>query len=163
MRARVEYVLIKDNERYEFKKEKDACEFLGVKPSAVSSCYRYRCKCKGYEIERGVSYGYPERSHKTEENRLYWIWQDMKKRCYNPKNKDYKWYGGKGIKVCDDWKVSYTNFKEWALSNGYADNLTIDRVDSNKDYEPSNCQWITQSENSKRAIAQKKERIICDL
>lgn len=85
-----------------------------------------------------------------ENKRLYWIWQDMKKRCYNLNCKCFKWYGGKGVKVCEEWKNSYSNFKEWALLNGYADGLTIDRVDNTKDYEPSNCRWVTQSENSKK-------------
>ena len=82
--------------------------------------------------------------------RLYWIWQDMKKRCYNPNCKCFKWYGGKGINVCEEWKDSYPNFKAWALSNGYEDGLTIDRIENYKDYAPFNCQWITQSENSKK-------------
>lgn len=95
-----------------------------------------------------------------EHKRLYWIWQDMKKRCFNPKNKNYKWYGSKGIKVCDEWKNNYQNFKDWALSNGYTDKLTIDRIDSKKDYEPLNCQWITQSENSKKMQTQKENIIL---
>lgn len=97
-----------------------------------------------------------------ENKRLYWIWQDMKKRCYNPNCKCFKFYGGKGIGVCDDWKNSYLNFKKWALSNGYADNLTIDRIDNNKNYQPSNCQWITQSENSKKMQENHKGKTIIE-
>ena len=91
-----------------------------------------------------------------ENKRLYWIWQDMKKRCYNPNCKCFKWYGGKGVQVCEDWKNSYPKFKDWALLNGYTDKLTLDRIDNNKNYEPLNCQWITQSENSKKMQKQKE-------
>lgn len=80
--------------------------------------------------------------------RLYKIWQAMKERCYNPKNIGYKYYGGKNIGVCVLWKSNYKNFHMWALSNGYRDGLTIDRVDSNKDYEPDNCRWVTKSKNN---------------
>ena len=74
----------------------------------------------------------------------------MKRRCYNPNCTQYKYYGGKGVKVCVEW-LEYEEFKAWAIANGYADNLTIDRIDSNGNYEPENCQWITMSENIARA------------
>ena len=74
----------------------------------------------------------------------------MKRRCYNPNCTQYKYYGGKGVKVCAEW-LEYEGFKSWALANGYADNLSIDRIDSNGNYEPENCQWITMAENIARA------------
>lgn len=82
--------------------------------------------------------------------RLYTTWEAMKRRCCNPNCRQYQYYGGKGVKVCDEW-LEYEGFKAWALANGYADNLTIDRIDSNGDYEPANCQWITLAENISRA------------
>ena len=85
--------------------------------------------------------------HKT---RLYSIWCGMRQRCMNPHRTAYSLYGGKGVRVCDAWD-DYTVFREWALSNGYADNLSIDRIDPNGDYCPENCRWITLSENVARA------------
>lgn len=87
----------------------------------------------------------------TYKDRLYRIWHNMKGRCYNPKNKKYVYYGGKNITVCDEWKNDFIKFKNWALNNGYQDNLTIDRIDSNKSYYPENCQWVTLSENTIRS------------
>jgi hypothetical protein len=75
------------------------------------------------------------------------IYKGMKKRCYQLSRHDYKGYGGKGIKVCEEWKHSYVKFREWALSHGYLPGLSIDRLDSKKDYCPENCQWLTKHEN----------------
>ena len=75
----------------------------------------------------------------------------MKKRCENDNHKSYRYYGGKGITVCQEWAESFAVFKGWALANGYADNLTIDRKDSSKGYCPDNCQWITAVENTRKA------------
>jgi hypothetical protein len=80
--------------------------------------------------------------------RLHTIWSHMKQRCYNPKSDNYYLYGGRGIRICDEWKNSYESFREWALSNGYADNLTIDRINPNGNYEPSNCRWATAEAQS---------------
>lgn len=79
-------------------------------------------------------------------------WRSMKDRCYNPKNVAYKDYGGRGITVCDEWKNDFLSFKKWALSNGFSEDLTIDRIDVNGNYEPSNCRWVTfavQSRNKR--------------
>ena len=84
--------------------------------------------------------------------RLRRLWSGMKNRCNNANMASYKWYGAKGVKVCDEW-CDYAKFKAWALTNGYADNLSIDRIDPDGDYEPSNCRWITRNENSARAHA----------
>ena len=74
--------------------------------------------------------------------RLYRIWRSMKNRCYNQSHKYYKHYGGKGITICDEWKNDYVKFKEWAMQNGYDDTMSIDRINNNKGYEPSNCRFI---------------------
>lgn len=88
--------------------------------------------------------------------RLYRIYNNMKTRCQNPLSYGFEWYGGKGISVCKEWAESYEAFRAWALANGYQDNLTIDRIDNNGNYEPGNCQWITASENSKKQHADRK-------
>lgn len=87
----------------------------------------------------------------TSKDRLYRIWKDMKTRCYNKHHEKYKYYGEKGITVCDEWKNSFIEFKNWALKNNYSDNLTIDRIDSSKSYCPSNCQWIILQDNTRRS------------
>ena len=84
-----------------------------------------------------------------EHTRIYESWHQMKKRCNNPKDHNYKNYGGRGITVCDEWN-RYETFRDWALAHDYADDLTLDRIDVNGNYEPSNCRWadaITQGNN----------------
>ena len=70
----------------------------------------------------------------------------MRARCYRKSARKYKDYGGRGITVCDEWKDNYESFRDWAMANGYADNLTLDRKDTNRNYEPDNCRWVTNQE-----------------
>lgn len=96
--------------------------------------------------------------HGASRSRLYHVWGDMIQRCSNPRRRNYQHYGGKGVKVCSDW-IEFDVFQRWAIGNGYADNLTIDRIDSSGDYEPANCRWITKGENSRlSAVARWKHR-----
>ena len=85
--------------------------------------------------------------HGMATTRLYQCWSDMKQRCNNPHNQFYARYGGRGILYCKEWD-SFPPFMEWALSNGYNDSLTLDRIDNDGNYCPSNCKWSTQSEQA---------------
>lgn len=88
---------------------------------------------------------------KWKTSKLKNTYYEIKSRCYNEKNNAFKYYGGKGIEVCDEWINDPNSFQEWALSNGYAENLTIDRINSDQNYCPDNCRWITRAENTRRA------------
>jgi hypothetical protein len=93
--------------------------------------------------------------------RLYSVWYGMKQRCINPNNISYKWYGAKGVRVCEDW-LEFIPFMEWALSNGYTEELTLDRIESGKGYEPGNCRWITQEQNTSRAASDIKRPYVSE-
>lgn len=90
-----------------------------------------------------VNHKYARELKGISKTRLYIIWSHMKQRCYNEKHNKYQMYGAKGIKVCDEWLNDFMSFRKWALENGYRENLTLDRIDGRKGYEPSNCRWRT--------------------
>lgn len=81
-------------------------------------------------------------------SKLNKVWRNMKDRCYNPNNKRYPHYGARGITVCEEWKNSYVAFKAWAIANGYKAGLSIDRVNNDGIYEPSNCKWSNSFEQN---------------
>lgn len=87
-------------------------------------------------------------SHGKSRSRIYRTWADMNNRCRNKKVKSYRHYGAMGVSVCSDWLL-FERFYEWAVSSGYDDSLTIERIDTTGDYTPSNCKWIPRSEQSK--------------
>ncbi len=86
--------------------------------------------------------------HDGSRSKLYGVWNMMRQRCCNPRNRDYKFYGARGISVCAEW-LDFSNFRDWATTAGYGPGLTIDRIDGDKNYCPSNCQWITIEEQQK--------------
>lgn len=77
----------------------------------------------------------------ADRRKLYFVWYSMLRRCNNPNHKSYQYYGGKGVSVCSDWNV-FETFYQWSINNGFGSDLTLDRIDSSKNYEPSNCRWV---------------------
>lgn len=103
------------------------------------------------------------------EEKLYSVWKNMKDRCYREKSKSYKNYGGRGIRVCEEWKNDYSAFRKWAFDNGYKVNkgrneLTIDRIDNDGNYEPSNCRFVTwkeQASNKQNTLSKEEKETHC--
>lgn len=134
------YELEKDGVVLKFSSEKDACEYLGVAKCTVASCYRRKSLCKGYTINRIGAV-----THRETRTNLHKRWESMIARCEYTKHPHYKNYGCRGISVCDDWH-DYEKFRNWALDNGYSEDLSLDRIDNDGNYEPSNCRFITIQE-----------------
>jgi hypothetical protein len=84
-------------------------------------------------------------THGLSNTRIHKIWRGMKDRCYNPNHQRYHCYGGRGITVCNEWKNDFLSFYNWAMSNGYKDELSIDRIDVNGPYTSENCSWVSPS------------------
>ncbi len=130
---------------------------------------RWRCKCEcGTEKRilggsllygKSISCGCFKRekaseratTHGEAKTRLYAVWQSMKARCQNPKNPEFHRYGGREISICPEWENDFLAFRTWSKANGHRDGLTIDRINNDGNYTPQNCQFITRSENSKKA------------
>lgn len=87
-------------------------------------------------------------THGLRSHPLYGKWWDMKSRCYRPNRDRYNCYGGRGIKVCDEWKDDFKAFYDWAIAAGWKEGLTLDRIDVDGNYEPSNCKWVTKHEQA---------------
>lgn len=132
------------------------CE-CGKQIDVVSWALRkgHTISCGCYQKKRASE---AQATHRQSHKRLYNVWTSMKQRCYNPNQKYYKDYGGRGIKVCEEWRHDYQAFHDWAYTNGYDDKAphgqcTIDRINNDGDYSPDNCRWVdikTQQQNRRK-------------
>jgi hypothetical protein len=95
--------------------------------------------------------------HGAYSTKIYNVWKSMKSRCSVSTDSAFKYYGARGIKVCEEWEKDFSAFRDWALSNGYAETLTIDRINVDGDYAPNNCRWVTRSENTRAAVDEHRE------
>lgn len=128
-------------------------------------CARWKCRCDcgneivvvGNSLRRGLtkSCGCIKKenppnniTHNMSNTNIYKVYKEIKRRCYNKNSKDYKYYGGRGIAVCDEWKNDFMAFYNWSIDNGYKEGLSIDRIDVNVNYCPENCRWITMKEQA---------------
>lgn len=129
------------------------CDCGGTRKATVNDIlFGYVTSCGCANIHHGLCH-----------TKLYNVWKSMKQRCNNKNNHAYKWYGGKGVKVCDEWNGShsYENFYKWAMASGYKEGLTIDRIDPDGNYEPNNCRWITISEQQRNRSNSLERRQSC--
>ena len=132
-------------------KMKCSCGELFVAQPSDSKGVCRKCAMEKLSAER-TKHGESPKQGKRNASKLYSIWVNMRNRCFNQENKSFAYYGGRGISVCDEWN-EFLNFEKWAIQNGFEENLTLDRIDVNGNYEPENCRWISQKEQMRNTRA----------
>lgn len=128
----------------------DCGKYTTVDLSHLTSGHTKSCGCANIERIRNLNL-----KHGLSNSRLWRCYHNMRTRCYWTRSKEYKYYGERGIKVCDEWinpETGFETFYAWAMKNGYKEDLTLDRINTNGNYEPSNCRWVdlyTQANNKR--------------
>lgn len=133
----------------------DCGNIVEVRKDCIGVGSRKTNSCGCQKKEKAAINVTKNHKHKQSGTRLYYIWQGMKTRCYNKNSNCYERYGGRGIKVCNEWLNDFQAFYDWAMENGYKNGLTIDRINNDGDYEPKNCRWtgsIEQCRNRRSNI-----------
>ncbi len=131
-----------------------------VRGSDLKNGHTQSCGCFHKEIVTNVlvsTCNKDKDSHGKSRTRLYSIWRSMKARCLNENHKHFQNYGNRGITICEEWQNNFRAFYDWAMSNGYSDELTLDRKDNDKGYSPENCRWATWHEQRINQRRCKKE------
>lgn len=147
----------------------DCGNILNVRSYPLKSGHTKSCGCLKKEEESNRKEHPHKKTHGLSGTRIYIIWCNMKSRCYNENNTFYSYYGGRGITVCEEWKNNFEAFYNWAMSNGYKENLEIDKIDNDKGYSPENCRWIDRTSqmnnirNNKKLVFNGNEATIKDL
>ena len=131
------------NGKYQWKCKCDCGNYTIVKGNSLTTDHTKSCGCLEKETKREVNTIHGLRRHP-----LYKVWLNMKDRCYNPNNSNFKYYGGKGITVCNEWKDNFKLFYDWMINNGYEKGMSIDRIDNSLEYSPDNCRVIPFNKQS---------------
>ena len=134
------------NRHYFWNCECDCGNKIFVESSHLINGHTQSCGCIKKEMMKGNKLSQTHGAYKL---KLYSIWEGMKQRCNNPQCDSFGCYGGRGIRICAEWN-DFQKFQEWALSNGYKEGLSIDRIDNDGNYSPENCQWLTRAENASK-------------
>lgn len=115
-----------------------------TKGNNLKNGHTQSCGCLAKESKRNAC-----KTHGLRNHPLYHTWLNIKDRCSNHNNSHYKYYGGRGINICEEWRNDFKKFYDWAITNGYSQGLSIERIDVNKDYSHDNCTWITMREQAR--------------